>query len=110
MSDQTTGQKKTRREMLEAFLAQKPDDAFALYGLALECMNSGDVRSAEAHFRQLLEPAVSYVPAYLMFAQMLVRESRAEDARQVLDQGIRAAARAGNAHAQSEMEALLAEI
>ena len=110
MTDQRTGQKKTRREMLEAFLAQKPDDAFSRYGLALECMNSGDVSSAEAHFRELLERNASYVPAYLMFAQMLVKESRTEDARQVLDQGIRAASRAGNQHAQSEMEALLAEL
>jgi len=110
MTDQRTGQKKTRREMLEAFLAEKPDDAFSRYGLALECMNSGDLRSAEVHFRQLLERNASYVPAYLMFAQMLVKESRAEDARQVLDQGIREASGAGNAHAQSEMEALLAEL
>ena len=33
-----------------------------------------------------------------------------EDARQVLERGIAAASRAGNAHAQSEMEALLAEL
>jgi len=110
MTDQTTGHRKTRRELLEAFLAQKPEDAFSRYGLALECMNSGDVGSAETHFRELLARNPSYVPAYLMFAQMLVRESRPDDARQVLDQGIRVASQAGNSHAQSEMESLLAEI
>ena len=110
MTDQSTGQKKTRLEILEAFVAQKPDDAFSRYGLALECMNSGDVTNAEAHFHELLQRNASYVPAYLMFAQMLAKQSRREDARKVLFQGISAASRAGNAHAQSEMEALLAEL
>ena len=31
-------QKKSRREVLEAFVAEKPDDAFYRYGLALEYM------------------------------------------------------------------------
>ena len=29
-------QKKTRRQMLEEFVANKPDDAFSRYGLAME--------------------------------------------------------------------------
>lgn len=110
MTDQKPVQKKTRRQLLEAFVAQKPDDAFSRYGLALECMNSADLVSAEAHFRELLQRDPGYVPAYLMYAQMLVKESRLEDARGVLHQGIPAAARSGNTHAQSEMEALLSEI
>jgi cytochrome c-type biogenesis protein CcmH/NrfG len=43
--------KKSRREMLEEFVARKPDDAFSRYGLAMECMNSGDVAAANEHFR-----------------------------------------------------------
>jgi Tfp pilus assembly protein PilF len=103
-------QKKTRRELLEAFVAQKPDDAFSRYGLAMECMNSGDTASAESNFRELLRRNGDYVPAYLMFAQMLVKESRPEVARDILQQGIAAASKAGNAHALSEMEALLSEL
>jgi hypothetical protein len=45
-----------------------------------------------------------------MFAQMLVRESRPEEAREVLDKGIAAASKAGNGHALSEMESLLNEL
>ena len=105
-----TDQKKTRRQMLEAYVAQKPDDAFSRYGLALECVNSGDTAAAESNFRELLQRNPAYVPAYLMFAQMLVKESRPDDARVVLRQGISAATQAGNAHAQSEMESLLAEL
>jgi predicted Zn-dependent protease len=110
MTDHMTDQKKTRRQMLEALVAQKPDDSFARYGLALECMNSGDTVNAEAQFRELLRRNTGYVPAYQMFAQMLVKESRSDEARAILQQGISAASKAGNAHAQSEMESLLAEL
>ena len=103
-------QKKTRRELLESFVAQKPDDAFSRYGLAMECVNTGDPASAESHFRELLQRNADYVPAYLMFAQLLAKESRPADAREVLQQGISAASKAGNAHAASEMESLLSEL
>jgi predicted Zn-dependent protease len=105
-----TDQKKTRRVMLEELLAKKPEDAFARYGLAMECMNGGDAAGAEAHFRQLMAHNASYVPAYLMYGQFLVREAREEEARKVLTSGIAAATEQGNDHARSEMESLLAEI
>jgi Tfp pilus assembly protein PilF len=106
MSDQ----KKTRRELLEAFVAQKPDDAFSRYGLAMECMNTGDTTAAEANFRELLQRNADYVPAYLMFARMLAKESRPDHAREILNQGISAASKAGNNHALSEMESLLNDL
>ncbi|HXT75446.1 MAG TPA: hypothetical protein VN780_04095 [Candidatus Eisenbacteria bacterium] len=102
--------KKSRREMLEEFVARKPDDAFSRYGLAMECMNSGDAAAANEHFRALLERNADYVPAYLMYAQMLARELRNDEARVVLTTGIGAADRKGDQHARSEMETLLAEI
>jgi Tfp pilus assembly protein PilF len=105
-----TEQKKTRRQMLEEFVAGKPDDAFSRYGLAMECMNGGDPAAADTHFRALLERNPDYIPAYLMYAQLLARESRPEEAKQVLSTGIAAAAKKGDQHARSEMETLLAEI
>jgi thioredoxin-like negative regulator of GroEL len=102
--------KKTRRQMLEDFVANKPEDAFSRYGLAMECMNSGDTAAANEHFRALLQHNADYVPAYLMYAQMLARESRKEEARQVLSSGIATAAKKGEQHARSEMEALLIQI
>jgi len=110
MSEQTTGPKKSRREVLEEFIAKKPDDAFSRYGLALECMNSGDTPAAEQHFRALLESNTGYIPGYQMYGQLLVRESRKEEARKVLTNGIAAATKAGNQHARSEMEALLNDL
>jgi Tfp pilus assembly protein PilF len=103
-------QKKTRRGLLETFVAQKPDDAFSRYGLAMECMNTGDTAAAEANFRELLQRNAGYVPAYLMFAQMLAKNSRPDDARGILQRGISEASKANNQHALSEMEALLNEL
>jgi thioredoxin-like negative regulator of GroEL len=103
-------QKKTRRQMLEEFVARKPGDAFSLYGLAMECMNSGDTAAADTHFRALLERNADYIPAYLMYGQLLARESRASEAKQVLSTGIAAAAKKGDQHACSEMEALLNDL
>jgi thioredoxin-like negative regulator of GroEL len=105
-----TEPKKTRRQMLEEFVAKKPDDAFSRYGLAMECMNSGDPAAADGHFRALLEQNADYIPAYLMYGQLLARESRNEEARQVLLTGMAAAAQKGDHHARAEMETLLAEL
>jgi thioredoxin-like negative regulator of GroEL len=110
MTEQTTGQKKSRRQMLEEFVAKKPDDTLSRYGLALECMNSGDSAAADKHFRELLERNAAYIPAYQMYGQLLVRESRMEEAKRVLSSGIEAATKAGNQHARSEMEALLNDL
>ncbi len=96
--------------MLEQFVAQKPDDAFTRYGLAMECMNSGDSAAAETHFRALLQRNADYVPAYLIFGQFLAKQSRTEEARTVLQTGVAAASKSGNQHALSEMESLLAEL
>ena len=105
-----TEPKKSRRQLLEEFVAKKPDDAFSRYGLAMECMNSGDPAGADQHFRALLQNNSEYVPAYLMYAQMLVRESRTAEARTVLSSGISAANKKGDSHARSELEGLLSEI
>jgi thioredoxin-like negative regulator of GroEL len=103
-------QNKTRRQMLEEFLAKNPDDAFSRYGLALECMNSGDLAAADTHFRALLERHADYIPAYLMYGQLLARESRRDEAKKVLASGIAAATETRDEHARSEMEALLNDI
>jgi cytochrome c-type biogenesis protein CcmH/NrfG len=105
-----TQQKKTRREMLQEFLAQNPNDAFSLYGLALECVNSGDFPGAESHFRALLQSNPDYVPGYQMYAQNLAQHNRADEAKAILTQGIQAATRANNQHALSEMQSLLDQI
>src|SRR3981081_34073 len=106
----TQPQKKTRREMLEEFVAAKPNDAFARYGLAMECANSGDASAADQQFKTLLGAHPDYVAAYFQYGQYLARTGRTEEARSTLTAGITTARRHGGDHAPPEMEAALADL
>lgn len=102
-----TQAQKSRREILEQFVATRPTDAFARYGLALECVKLGDDKAAGEHFQHLIENHPDYVAGYYQYGQFLARLGRDEDARKMLSQGIVAAQRAGDAHARDEMQAAL---
>lgn len=100
----------SRRQALEKFLAEKPNDAFARYGLALECAKAGDDAGAAEHFRALLEAHPNYVAGYFHYAQLLVRAGRRQDARKLLSDGIVVAQKAGETHARDEMQAALNDL
>lgn len=101
---------KSRREMLEAFLAAHPNDPFARYGVAMECVKTGDDHAAETHFSQLMAEHPEYVPNYFHYAQLLARLGKTDDARRVLNAGIATAQKAGNSHARDEMQASLDDL
>jgi len=95
---------------LNEILTQNPNDTFARYGLAMEYSKQGDLDRAMAEFSILLKGDPNYTPGYFMAAQTLVRADRAAEAKTMLTDGIASARRAGNLHAQSEMESMLAEL
>jgi predicted Zn-dependent protease len=95
---------------LKEFLAQNPTDAFARYGLALEYSNSGAIDQALEEFEKLISAHPDYTAGYFMAAQTLAKAQRTHEARKMLADGISSARRTNNAHAQSEMEAMLAEL
>jgi thioredoxin-like negative regulator of GroEL len=97
----------SRRQKLEEFIAAHPGDAFARYGLAMECMRESDNDAALGHFRRVLDEHPDYAPAYLQYGQLLARLARNEEARQILSSGIPVAQRQGDAHAANEMQAAL---
>jgi tetratricopeptide (TPR) repeat protein len=99
-----------RLAMLTEILAQNPSDAFARYGLAMEYSNQGNVERALEEFAKLLAVHPDYTAGYFMAAQTLARVNRVEEAKKMLGEGIVSAKRTGNAHAQSEMEGMLAEL
>jgi len=98
---------KSRRETLEEFVADKPSDAFARYGLALECVKLGDDTSATQHFQKLLEIHPEYVAGYYQFGQHLARLGRLDEARKLLSDGIIVAQKSGDMHARDEIQAAL---
>jgi predicted Zn-dependent protease len=95
---------------LNDILTENSKDAFARYGLAIEYSKQGDFDRALAEFAILLENDPNYTPGYFMAAQTLVKAERVDEAKNMLQQGIASARRTGNLHAQSEMEAMLAEL
>ena len=96
--------------MLEQFVQKNPADAFARYGLAMECVNESDFPAAEAHFAQIIAAHPEYVAAYYQFGRMLGLQNRVDEARRILSEGVARAARAGDAHAQQEMQVALDEL
>ena len=97
---------------IEAMLAEDPDDTFLRYGLAMEHASAGDDASCVSVLRDLIARTAAnpYVPAFLQCGQALVRLDRTEEACEVLKTGIAAAGRAGDLHAQGEMQGLLDSI
>ncbi len=99
-----------RKAMLEEFLRENPNDAFARYGLALEYVKAGDLEAGLREFKALLEKNPDYTAGYQMAGQTLASAGRTEEAIQMLSDGIACARRTGNNHAMSEMESLLQEL
>ena len=96
--------------MLNKLLAQDPKNAFARYGLAMEYSYSGELHRALEEFSKLLSANPDYTAGYFMAAQTLVKAGNANDAKKMLVDGIACAQRKRDAHAESEMQALLDEI
>jgi tetratricopeptide (TPR) repeat protein len=103
-----TQTQKSRREILEQFVVDKPTDAFARYGLALECAKIGEDEAANENFKKLLETNPNYVAGYYQFAQFLARIGQLDEARKLLSDGVVVAQNAGDMHARDEMQAALA--
>jgi predicted Zn-dependent protease len=95
---------------LTELLTHDPNNAFARYGLAMEYSNAGDPDRALEEFRKLLSANPDYTAGYFMAAQTLVRAGRTEEAKKMLVEGIASAQCKRDAHAESEMQAMLEEI
>jgi tetratricopeptide (TPR) repeat protein len=88
-------------------LEQNPNDAFARYGLAMEYKNSANYDDAMREFHSLITAHPDYPAGYFHGGQTLERMGRTDDARIMYRDGVDAAARKGDAHAKSEMQAAL---
>jgi len=100
----------TRREKIEAMLADDPGDTFLRYSLAMELDKEGAHDESLAKFAELAHDNPPYVPAYFMAGQQLARLGRVDEARTILRDGIAAAHAAGDSHAEGEMNEFLASL
>jgi Tfp pilus assembly protein PilF len=98
-----------RFEALKEFLRRDPDDAFTRYALALEYITRGEAGVGMQLLRETVSRDPSYVPAWHMLAQELVKAEQAPDARHAYEEGIRVARSQGDTHAASEMQMEMTE-
>jgi hypothetical protein len=100
----------SRREKIEAMLADEPGDVFLRYSLAMELDREGAHDASLTRFNELTRDATPYVPAFFMAAQQLARLDRINEARTYLRDGIEQARVQGNSHAAGEMSEFLASL
>ncbi len=97
----------SRREKIEALLAEEPSDPFLRYSLAMELDKDANHPASLSLLAGLQRDPKPYVPSFFMAAQQLARLGRLEDARSALRDGISEARRQGDAHAAAEMSEFL---
>jgi tetratricopeptide (TPR) repeat protein len=100
----------TRREKIEAMLADDPGDRFLRYSLAMELDKEGSHDASLAQFAELTRDDPPFVPAFFMLGQQLTRLGRTDEARSILQNGIIAAHTQHDLHAAGEMTEFLASI
>jgi tetratricopeptide (TPR) repeat protein len=98
---------KTRREMLEEFVAADPADSFSRYALALELEKEGRVFEAIPQLQEVIARDPAYVAAYYHMGRILARMGQIEDARTIYRQGLDAAQAANDQKTRSEIQEAL---
>jgi cytochrome c-type biogenesis protein CcmH/NrfG len=98
---------KTRREMLEEFVAADPNDSFSRYALALELEKEQRELEAVAQFQEVIARDPNYVPAYYHLGRVLMHLQQIEDARATWHRGIDAAAASGDEKTRKEIQEAL---
>ncbi|MEL7496020.1 MAG: hypothetical protein AAFN77_00315 [Planctomycetota bacterium] len=100
----------SRREQLQAMLADSPDDIFLQYALAIEWQNEDEHdKSLDIH-QTLMNGNPPYVPSFFMAGQQLTDLDRIDEAKEILEAGIEQADAQGNLHAAGEMRGFLATL
>jgi len=95
---------KTRKEMLEEFVAEDAGDSFSRYALALELEKEGLTSDAVAHLYEVTVRDPDYVAAYYHLGRLLVRQGKPEDARATYQRGLEAAAKAKDQRTLAEIQ------
>jgi tetratricopeptide (TPR) repeat protein len=97
----------SRLEKLLKMLETKPGDPFLLYALGLEYKKLGDRKSAIEYLDKTIQHDWGYCYAYYQKGLILQESDDIEAARRTFREGIDAAQRKGDAHAEGEISAAL---
>jgi Tfp pilus assembly protein PilF len=96
-----------RIEILKGFLNDNPNDSFSRYALALEYAKLGQNDDAVREFETVRQNDPQYVATYYQLGQLYQKLGKTHEAEKTFRTGITAAAKAGDEHTRSELEAAL---
>ena len=92
---------------LQAMLEKQPKDPFLLYGIAMEHKKLNDHATALNFLDRCISADPNYCYAYFQRGQICEITGDFDAAKRSYNDGIAAARRVGDAHAQSELEGAL---
>jgi hypothetical protein len=96
-----------RLALFDKLITDGSADPFHHYGRAMELRSLGRKEEALAAFEAVFARFASYVPSYLMAAQVAHELQRPDHARQIAQAGILVAQSEGNDHALSELKSFV---
>ena len=96
-----------RIAQLKEFVNEDPMDPFNHYALALEYVNSGNLREAYTGFAHLLAYHPSYLPCYYHFGKLLENIGEMEEAKRIFTLGIALAIQQGANKTAAELKSAL---
>jgi len=97
-------------EQLFKMLEREREDTFLLYGIGMEYKKLAAAEKAIEYFDRVIQEDSGYSYAYFQKGQVFEQLGQPERATQAYMDGIAAAKRVGDAHAQSELESALSMI
>ena len=99
-----------RLTLLERMLAEGSSEPFHHYAYAMELRSLGRLEEGLAAFSAVEARFASYVPTYLMAAQLAQELSRLDAARDWIQRGLAIARAAGDTHTVGELESLASQL
>ncbi|HYR87458.1 MAG TPA: tetratricopeptide repeat protein [Terriglobia bacterium] len=97
----------SRIDILKGFLEENPNDSFSRYAIALEYVKLGQNDDALREFETVKKNDPGYVATYYQLGQLYQKVGRRHEAEKTFRTGITEAAKAGDDHTRSELEAAL---
>ena len=96
-----------RLRQLQHMLEKSPQDTFLLYGIAMEHKKAGEHAPALEYFDRVIQLDPGYCYAYHQRGLLHESVGDAEAAKRSYREGVEAARRKGDAHAEGEIQAAL---
>ncbi len=101
--------KEKRISFLEKSMAEKPEDSFFKYALAMELQEENSDRAIEL-LREVINSQPDYLPSYYSLGKLLSEQSDYENALLILDKGLELSKNLKDNKTQSEISALMQNI